>query len=122
MRIRLILASLIVLSQTSYALALGPSGEFQGRGEGKLFLSISKMNNIEIVTTTGNFGCGGSFVAKGKMIAARIMQAQKYEMGKMCTITIYFDEKFKSISTQEDDCVAFHGAACGFNGVLKRKK
>lgn len=53
MRIQLMIASLIVLSQTTYALALGPSGEFQGRGEGKLFLSISKTNNIEFLTTTG---------------------------------------------------------------------
>lgn len=116
----LIFISVLLLSEANAALALGPAGEFQGRGEGKLFLSISKNNAVELTTVTKPVGCGGFFSGKGKMITSKIMEAKKVEFGKTCTVIIYFDNQFRNISTHEDDCVTFHGAACGFNGILKR--
>lgn len=120
MRRYFIATTLLLLIGTNVALASGPAGNFKGRGEGRLELSVSKSNQVNLTTTIGRVGCMGHFTAKGKMIGERIMQADKEEFGKVCSLTLYFDTHFNNVSTQEDNCTIFHGAACGFSGVLKR--
>lgn len=117
-----IYALIIFFAEAEIALATSPHGEFRGHGEGKLSLSISKGNTITMTTFTHALGCGGAFAADGEMIAPNIMQARKQEDGKTCVLTLYFDKKFKAVSAKEDNCTFFHGAACGFDGVLKRMR
>jgi hypothetical protein len=47
---------------------------------------------------------------------------KKEQGAEMCSVKVVFDKTATAASVSEDGCVYYHGAACAFEGKLKRKK
>jgi len=75
-------------------------------------------------------GCGGGASGLGKMVRGKLeLRPYKREDGAgACVITVTFSKDRaannrspRSASLDEKDCLYYHGASCGWEGVVTRK-
>lgn len=127
LRISLIL--LVMLPVMAHAqLAGNIEGDYEGSGEGNISLRTIVLDTetgmVAASLGVGSRGCGGAFVGTGKLKnnVLKISPYKKEEGAESCIITVTFDKTGKKASVNEDDCMYYHGAACSFNGQLKKKR
>ncbi len=105
------------------------SGAWAGSGEGKLAATIRRGNAkpqflvIDLVTATE--GCSGAVTLYGKPEGRRVT-AKSYDAqnprAPVCTIAFERGADGSLRGETAGDCMSYHGAACGFDGVLTRDK
>jgi hypothetical protein len=101
---------------------------YQGRGEGEIALRTIVLDpdagvvaaEVEVAAR----GCSGSFVGIGRMTGG-VLELKPYkaeEVEASCVISIAFDATGKTATISETGCLAFHGAACAFEGKLTARR
>ncbi len=100
---------------------------YEGRGEGEIVLRTIVLDpdagvvaaEVEVAAR----GCGGSFAGIGRMTGG-VLELKPYkadEVEASCVISVAFDGTGKTATISETGCLAFHGAACAFEGKLAAK-
>ena len=96
-------------------------GQLEGQGE----MEIKNATNgfevfLVVAKTAGGADCSGSMGSTtGPMIGNTLTITDK-EDDKICTVRVKFSGDTAEV--EEENCAYFHGAACGFDGTLKRVK
>jgi hypothetical protein len=104
--------------------ALDIRRSYEGRGEGEIVLRTIVLDpddgvvaaDVEVAAR----GCGGSFAGIGRMTGG-VLELRPYkaeEAEAACVISVAFDGTGKTATISETGCLAFHGAACAFEGKL----
>jgi hypothetical protein len=99
---------------------LGIIGRWSGRleGDGTLEIDPAPMGFKLSLRVSGPSGCIGSIEGTGPLSGDTITLSKEKD-GRVCTIAIKFAGETAAIS--ENNCSDYHGAACGFQGTLKRE-
>lgn len=135
----LLLSVLTATAQTAPATQTLEPGLYAGPGEGDLRLEIRQegetligaLTTVVPISDAGYGGCAGGtegpITAEGEGWVLReenefykadsdsVLSRHQY-----CTVTLTPGEDGKLISSEENGCLPFHGAACGFTGQLER--
>lgn len=96
------------------------SGYWRGVLEGDGEMSIKPAAggfNVDLNVSSPS-GCAGSIEGVGSVVN-NVLTLTKKEGDQVCTVTIRFEGEAAEID--ENNCSYYHGAACGFSGVLNRK-
>ncbi len=112
-------------------------GKYYGSGEGELTVDLRHIESdiyaisIETVVPIENemTGCGGGI--EGEVILSStggnfFVENEDYVPGsdnpmlaeQYCKVELRFDDEGFLILTEEEGCLAYHGASCGFSGTL----
>jgi hypothetical protein len=99
---------------------LGIIGRWSGRmvGDGIMEINPAPMGFKVEMSVSSPSGCVGSIEGFGSLSGDTITM-RKEKNGRSCTIAIRFAGAMAEIS--ENNCSDYHGATCGFRGVLKRE-
>jgi hypothetical protein len=97
------------------------TGSLEGDGEMVIKTMPTGFDVALSVTgeTAGGSSCGGAIEGSGTLFGNTLTLTKK-EDNQVCTITIKFVGDTANID--EDNCMNYHGAACGFYGSLKKLK
>jgi hypothetical protein len=97
-------------------------GSYRGRGDGLLEINIVrtvKDNEFAMsVRVHGSRLCTGDVVGRGVRKGNKI-EFTGQEEGGSCKIGMKIGKG--TITSSEEDCAEWHGMACTFNGIVKRK-
>lgn len=100
------------------------SGRYSGTGEGDLEMNISEPmgdGTYKVSISTSAERCGGSVEGVAKRSDNKLQLIVKSDGEEACNIEIAMTGKTAEVNEQ-DGCMSFHGAACGFSGSLRRLK
>jgi hypothetical protein len=100
-------------------------GLYQGSGEGALSLSLINLEGetfAALITTAVPGRCAGRLSGIGKLERTEmIVENVDSRDDAVCRLTIRFSRQGKRAQvTSAGQCTYFHGAACGFRGVLEQ--
>ncbi len=102
------------------------SGFFLGQGEGEIELRVPAIDARTGLATAragvGLPGCAGAFAGRGRLTGRTLALAplEPAKGAERCRVTVVFDPDGRGATIEESECLAFHGAACGFSGRLAR--
>lgn len=100
-------------------------GKWQGDLEGDGFMDVTTSGNgyaVKLQVVSRESGCGGEVTGEGKLngetltISVPAQDIHDPTKRTACNITIRFDGEAANV--EESNCLAFHGASCGFDGIL----
>ena len=96
-------------------------GQLEGQGEMEIKSTPDGFEVVLVVAkSAGGADCsGGMGGTTGPMIGNTLTITDKMDE-KICTVRIKFSGDTAEV--EEENCSYFHGAACGFDGTLKRVK
>jgi hypothetical protein len=121
---------LVLLSSYANAdYAFPIEGDYSGRGEGELSMKTIILDNEKGIVAVSAFtgipnGCSGTIAGIGKFVGDTLTfnSYTKEEGSENCVVQVNFDKNRKSGKISEQNCSAFHGAACAFDGKLIKKR
>lgn len=104
-------------------LSMPLEGFYQGSGEGALSLTLINLEGetfAALITTAVPGRCAGRLSGIGKLEGTEmIVENVESRDDAVCRLTIRFGRQGKRAQvTSAGRCSYFHGAACGFRGVL----
>lgn len=123
-----ILGALIALVGAP-ASAVSPfEGRYQGRGEGQLALQVFALGDgsdtyFVLAETALMNQCTGDLRGLARPSGPMTLVLRKTEPSaeEACTLTLRFSADRARVRMEEKDCSDYHGAACAFDGSLKRR-
>jgi len=97
------------------------AGAWQGtlEGDGGMEINVAPTGFDVAVNVSDASGCSGYIDGLGTL-SGNTLTLIKKEEDQVCTITAKFSGDTAELN--EDNCTAYHGAACGFYGTLKKVK
>jgi hypothetical protein len=99
-------------------------GVWEGPGEGEVSASIdfSNAEQTEIMAniTTAMKGCIGSFKLSGPVTPSPLILRSTDAKFGLCSIAIQKGDGGDLALAELDGCIHYHGAACGFSGILRK--
>jgi len=107
------------LSQAKQVSASDISGTWRGSNVDMTIKPLPKGFDIGLVVSSLSRCTGGDISGSGTL-SNNIMRLTKIDNDQTCTVTINFVGDTANIS--EDNCLSFHGAACGFAGTLQKAR
>lgn len=117
---------LMTISVTAHAQYIQAGGDFQSSStELRTILLDAEKGVLAAQTVVASGSCSGTFAGIGQ-IKGRILLLEPYskiEGAEMCLVKIEFDQKWKSARiTEGEGCSAYHGASCGWEGQVLKKR
>lgn len=124
----LALGVLITLAGAPASAASPFEGRYQGRGEGQLALQVFALDDgsdthFVLAETALPNQCTGDLRGLARPSGPMTLVLRKTEPGaeETCTLTLRFSADRARVRMEEKDCSTYHGAACAFDGSLKRR-
>lgn len=122
---------LITLLSASVSLAAPPGisplqieGDYKGSGLSVRTIVLD-LESKQIAVSSGviSGACSGGISGVGTLVSnvLRFKPYKPFEGSENCTMTITFGSKGKTATVEENECSAYHGAACGWEGQSVRK-
>jgi hypothetical protein len=128
-RILLALAFAMPVAVLAQVPPYAAEGDFSGRGDGgdmslRTITADSDKGTVVAHVDVGAQGCAGDFVGIGQLKgnALRLSPFVKDSDNASCVVTVSFDKTGKKAKVSEDGCTSFHGASCGFDGQVTKKR
>lgn len=107
-------ASPLPASGTQHAITGLWRGKLEGDGEMRV---TATPDGFDVVLDVWNENCAGNIEGSGQLIGSTLT-LRKMENDQTCTITANFAKG--QVTVTEDDCMFYHGMACGFSGTLEK--
>ncbi|WP_430911159.1 hypothetical protein [Methylobacterium sp. sgz302541] len=125
-----LLVGISVLTSTVARAEPAFDGEFKGRGEGRLSLQVSTLDDppavagmyfVSVETAVLN-RCTGQVTGIARKTAQNTLRLRKKpdENGEACEITLRYRPDGKSVQVEENACAYWHGTECAFDGRLTK--
>ncbi|GJD91399.1 hypothetical protein BHAOGJBA_4947 [Methylobacterium hispanicum] len=122
------LSVLMALAGAPASAASPFEGRYQGRGEGQLALQVFALDDgsdahFVLAETALMNQCTGDLRGLARPSGPMTLVLRKTEPGaeETCTLTLRFSADRARARMEERDCSTYHGAACAFDGSLKRR-
>jgi len=96
------------------------AGLWRGRleGDGEMQITATR-DGFDVVLDVSTENCAGS-IEGGALLNGKTLTMRKKENDQTCIITAIFNND--QVKVSEDDCMLYHGTACGFSGMLEKIK
>ena len=129
LRTSAIILSVLSTLASSPAFAASPfEGRYQRRGEGQLALQVFKLDDgsdahFVLAETALMNQCTGDLRGLARPSGPMTLVLRKMEPGaeETCTLILRFSADHAWVRMEEKGCSYYHGAACAFDGSLKRR-
>ena len=115
----------LVLAACTLLLTIGQAAAFEGRYQGgrgdfrqTAVIKRDQGGIYSVRLTVKSRLCTGELDATGKVVGGNLV-AQVAAENDPCQVTIA--QRGATITIREDRCLNWHGAACDFNGTLRRQ-
>ncbi len=124
----LVLGLLITLAGAPAFAASQFEGRYQGRGEDQLALQVFALDDgsdahFVLAETALPNQCTGDLRGLARPSGPMTLVLRKTEPGaeEACTLTLRFSVDHARVRMEETGCSYYHGAACAFEGSLRRR-
>ncbi|WP_210168767.1 hypothetical protein [Methylobacterium sp. Leaf465] len=122
------LGVLLAISVTPIQANPSFEGHYQGRGEGRLTITVSSLGqagpavtySVEAFTGITN-ACSGTVSGAARRIDTDTLRLSLKGDEAACELTLRFGADRKRVRMEEQGCGDFHGPACSFDGALTRR-
>lgn len=96
------------------------AGLWRGKleGDGEMQITATR-DGFDIVLDVSTENCAGNIEGSAQL-NGKTLTLRKKEDDQTCTITANFEKD--RVKVTEDDCMPYHGMACGFGGTLEKVK
>jgi len=96
------------------------TGTFEGGADGDVAIAASSPGKLRVSISVGSAGCAGEVSGLAAINASQvILRKPSDESGNQCNVTLF--RRGDRVDVSESACTYFHGAACSFNGVVRRR-
>lgn len=114
-----------VLSVLAWSVSAAPAfdGEYEF-SEGGYSQSIEikkKPNGYSVLMAVGMEGCSGAFEGSGTVEGDTLVAKLDGEDAKDDPCRLRITRKGNRLKVEEQECLAWHGASCDFNGTLRKR-
>jgi len=93
-------------------------GLWREEGAGEMEIKPAP-TGFDVSLNVATAGCTGEIQGSGTL-SGNTLTLMKNDDGQVCTITVKFAGNTAEVS--ENNCLTYHGASCGFSGILKKVK
>lgn len=96
------------------------AGLWRGKleGDGEMQITTTR-DGFDVVLDVSAENCAGNIEGNAQL-NGRTLTLRKKENDQTCIITANFEKD--QVTLTEDDCMLYHGMACGFSGTLEKIK